>query len=384
MRSGKYSLVILIVGFFLWFSPWVSWAQSISLDQKIGQMLLIGFDGDHLNQKDPVVSDILNERIGGVVLFDYNFQTKKFDKNIKSAEQLQSLMQELQSYAKEAAYNHGHPFSPLLIAVDYEGGYVNRLKEQYGFPHTKSAADLGNEPVGVAKYYAHEMAVTLAREHINLDFAPIVDLNLNVNSPAIGALGRSFSSRPEIVVSRSAIFSRLFKRYHVLCAYKHFPGHGSAHADSHTDFVDVTDTWHEEELIPYKHLLHRSFSCDFVMTAHIVNRKLDPDGYPATLSHRMLTDILRGELGFKGIIVTDDMQMKAITKRYGLKQALQLAINAGANMFVFGNQLEYDPSIAKKVIILVKQLIQEGKVDERAIDESYNKIILVKQKIITD
>lgn len=343
---------------------------TVTLATKIAQMLIVGFDGTKLQANDPIVRDIKTARIGGVILFDYNFQTRKYDKNITGPEQLQQLTSQLQNFSKQ----------PLFIAIDYEGGRVNRLKEKYGFPRTVSASELGKLPLTVVRQYAKTMAKTLRRNHINFDFAPLLDVNVNPNNPVIGKLGRSFSANPDLVAERARVFSRAFAREKIFCAYKHFPGHGSSSSDSHKGFVDVTNSWSATELKPYKLLLQLPDACDFVMTAHIINRKLDPSGLPATLSRKILTGVLREKLHFSGIIVSDDMQMQAITKFYGLEKALKLALNAGVNIFIFGNQLEYDPNIANKVISVIEHLVQTGVVPKQKIDDAYRRIIAIKSQ----
>lgn len=358
-----------------------SYAQTnkqVTLEQEIGQMLMIGFNGDKLIQPSPIVADIQQQRIGGVILFDYNFQTKTFAKNIKNPTQLKKLTQQLQLYTKQAAQkNHNHLY-PLLIGIDYEGGEVNRLKPDYGFPQTKSAAYLGHHSLTTTKYYANIMADTLKQENINLDFAPVLDVNINPNNPVIAHLQRSFSSNPYGVIQHAAIFAKTFKQNNILCVYKHFPGHGDSTTDSHKGFVDETNTWRPIELIPYIYLLKKPYSCNMVMVAHIVNKHLDPQGHPATLSYKIITGILRNQLNFNGIIVSDDMQMKAITKYYTLKKAIPLAINAGIDILVFGNQLEYQPTIAKQCITIIKQDVKQGIIPRSRIDDAYNKIIKLK------
>lgn len=357
-------------------------AQDFTLEQKIGQMLIIGFKGKYLTEDAPIVNDILQQRIGGVILFDYNFQTKTYDKNIENPTQTKQLIQQLQYYAKQAAEKHRNGLLPLLISVDYEGGKVDRLKEHYGFPPTYSAKELGKPHQALATQIAADyMGYTLRKLGFNVNYAPVVDLEINPDSPAIGKLGRSFSAQPAIVIERTQHFTQALTRHNVLCVYKHFPGHGSATGDTHEGFVDVTKSWQEIELQPYQVLLANPQHCPLVMSAHVVNRKLDPKGYPATLSKTILTGKLRHEFGFQGIIISDDMQMKAITEQYSLKEAVKLAIQAGVDILVFGNQLDYQPEIAQKVITVVKELIEEGELSQERIDLSFNRILQIKKQL---
>lgn len=328
-------------------------ADQVSLRDKIGQMLIIGFEGKRVDAESPIVQSIEHENIGGVILFDYHGQTKRFDKNIESPEQVQSLNARLQYFAQLANQAHDRPLLPLLISVDYEGGNVDRLKAAYGFPTTVSAAEVGKMSESDANAVAHRMALTLKKSGFNLNFAPILDVNVNAENPVIGQLDRSFSDNPDQVALYAGIYAKHFLSHGVQCAYKHFPGHGSASADSHLGFVDVTSTWMPDELKPYLALLDHQHACGMVMTAHIVNRQLDDTGLPATLSRQILTGILREQLKFDGVIVTDDMQMKAIRQHYALEEALILAINAGVDMFIFGNQLTDKPQDPAAIIDVI-------------------------------
>ena len=369
---------VLLISFTLFFSG-VALATEVSLRDKIGQMLIIGFEGKTVNKKSPIIKTINETSLGGVILFDFNFQTNTFDKNIESPAQVKELNQQLQEANQKANKKHHRPQLPLLISVDYEGGAVNRLSKNYGFPETFSAAVVGKMALSEASKVADLMGKTLEESGFNLDFAPILDLNVNPDNPIISKLERSFSANPSEVAKYSHLFSRAFLQRGVQCAYKHFPGHGSATADSHLGFVDVTATWQASELEPYRLLANEDNSCGMIMTAHIVNRRLDDSGLPATLSHKVLTDVLRKQLQFKGVIITDDMQMKAISEHYGLERALPLAINAGADMFIFGNQLMGKSQDPKQVIDLIEAKVHSGEISQSRIDEAYQHIIAFKR-----
>jgi len=348
--------------------------KEIPLKEKIGQMLLIGFKGTKIQASDAIVKAIVAQQIGGVILFDYDFGTKTYDRNIQSPAQLKNLTQQLQSYAmKNATY-------PLFIGIDYEGGKVNRLKESYGFPATLSAADIHERGEETARQYAKQMAKILQEVGVNINFSPVVDINVNPDNPVIGKLARSFSDDPKEVTKYARIFSAAYKANNILCSYKHFPGHGSSTGDTHSGFVDVTETWKAYELDPYANLLPQSDDCQMVMTAHVVHYKLDSKGYPASLSYEMTTQLLREKLHFNGVVITDDLQMKAITDNYGLADAVRLAINAGADILVFGNQLAsmQDP---REIVEMIYQDVQTGKISVERIDESYQRIIKLKQQI---
>lgn len=352
--------------------------DGMSLREKIGQMLIIGFEGDRVNNDSPIIKSIEEDNIGGVILFDYNFQTKTFDKNIKSPKQLKALNKALQSQAQRVNVKYNRPNLPLIISVDYEGGRVNRLKTEYDFPETFSAVEFSKLSMPDAMNRARQMAVTLKSNGFNVDFAPVLDVNVNPDNPVIGKLGRSYSSDPAQVTESSSLMAKALKEEGIGCVYKHFPGHGSSSCDSHLGFVDVTQTWQEYELMPYQALVSHMDNKDMIMSAHIVNRQLDPSGLPATLSKPILTDLLRHKLGFNGVIITDDMQMKAISEHYGLEESLVLAINAGADMFIFGNQLVKEPMKAKMLIDLIEKNVKNDTISQSRIDEAFSHIVQLK------
>ena len=343
-----------------------------SLSVKIGQMLMIGFRGLSIAEAPQVAADIGERHIGGVVLFDYDVPSHTPSRNISSPEQLARLTLELQKTTN----------IPLLIAIDQEGGKVNRLKPARGFPPSLSAAHLGelNNPDST-RAAARQCARTLKAMHISLNLAPVADLNVNPDNPVIGKIGRSFSADPAVVTSNITLTCSAYREEGIIPALKHFPGHGSSTTDTHLDFTDITDSWSEKELEPYRALIAAGYR-DPIMTAHVFNSKLDPL-YPATLSKAVLDSLLRGKLGFKGVIVSDDMQMKAIADRYGLETAIQLAIEAGVDILLFGNNTSYDPEIASKATAIIHSLLQKKIITEDRIDCSYRRIMELKKRYHT-
>ena len=285
-----------------------------SIEEAVGQMLMIGFRGDVL---DGDIAALLRDiQPGGVVLFDYDLPSKgEMVRNITSPRQLRALTSALQGIA------------PYFIAVDAEGGYVNRLKNKYGFTvSVPSAHALGRKSLGRTKKVAYALARELKEMGINWNFAPVVDVNIDPKSPAIGAIERSFSDVPRAVVAHANAFVKAHREQQVIPTLKHFPGHGSAAGDTHLGVTDVTETYRcPKELLPYQKFIQRGYR-DPILTAHIVNRKLDKSGRPATLSHDIMTKLLRYEMGFDGVIISDDMQMGAIVEAYGLTEAVVEAI----------------------------------------------------------
>lgn len=357
-------------------------ATDVSLRDKIGQMLLIGFDGKKVNAQSKIVTEIEKYNIGGVILFDYDYRSQTFDKNIESPAQVARLNRDLQTFTAKANAKQQRPQLPLLISVDYEGGKVTRLNEKYGFPATPSAAEVGKTDNKNAREAARAMAKTLKKAGFNLDFAPVLDVNVNPDNPVIGKKDRSFSADASMVANYGGVYTRQFLSQKIQCVYKHFPGHGSSTKDSHLGFVDVTDTWQTYELEPYRQLLQSRTSCGVIMTAHIVNRQLDASGIPATLSNTILTGLLRRQLHFKGVIISDDMQMKAISDNYGLEQALVMAINAGADMLIFGNNLTVTPQDPGELVDIIEAKVRAGEISPSRIDEAYQRILALKHSLI--
>jgi beta-N-acetylhexosaminidase len=327
-----------------------------------------------LDPANPVVTDVRDRGVGSVVLFSRDMVLDSPVRNVASPGQLQALDAALQALAASAS-----AAIPLMIAIDQEGGRVARLDEQRGFPPTHSAQVLGE--IGDLAYtyaQAEQMARTLAAAGINHNLAPAVDLNSNPDSPAIGRLGRSFSADPAVVIDHARAFIVAHRAHKITTTIKHFPGHGSARADSHKGFVDVTDSWQELELEPYRALIAEG-AVDAVMSAHVFNARLDPV-YPATLSPAILTGLLREQLGFKGVIMTDDMGMKAIAAQYGFAEAVVQAVQAGVDMLTFGNNLEYNPDVVAHAIAILTQAVADGAISEQRIDASYERILALKAK----
>ncbi len=342
----------------------------VSLEHKIGQMLMVGFHGTSAPSHSQICKDIQKYHVGSVILFDYNPVDRTKPKNIATKVQLKKLTSELQACSHDGK---------LLIAVDQEGGKVQRLKSKYGFyGKFPKASDVIKMDQSTIKSTYTKMSAELQLVGINYDLAPVVDLDINMKNHVIHGLGRSFGKDPKVVAKYASTFIDAMHENGVLTSIKHFPGHGSSVGDTHKGFVDVTHLWKEVELEPYRLLKDKA---DTVMVAHVFNKKLD-DVYPASLSYKTITKLLRWKLGYHGVVITDDLQMGAISKKYGLKNTLKLAINAGDDILLIGNQL--DPRKVKKTSLLVEtilDLVKAGEVKEEAITKAYQRIEKLKQKL---
>ncbi|MFI4918755.1 MAG: glycoside hydrolase family 3 protein [Legionellales bacterium] len=349
----------------------------ITLRNKIGQMLIMGFNGCHVHDNSPIAQWLACDGLGGVLLFDQDVSNGLYGKNLKTQSQIKQLICQLNHQASKVPLNNDG--APLLIALDYEGGAVDRLTKIEGCKATLNAVALAGLSESDLYEEASQMASTLKCLGFNLNFAPVVDLSLNEQLGIIGKLKRSFSNNPDVVVRVARQFVSVFNNHGIACAYKHFPGHGSATGDTHEGFVDVTDTFQQDELVPYERLLQDADKPNMVMTAHVINRALDAQGLPATLSHEILTGLLREKMGFDGVIISDDLQMQAIAHHYSLEESLCLTINAGADMMIFGNQL--GDNTAPQLIDCIEQLIVDNKIDSRRIDDAFRRIMRLKHGI---
>ncbi|MDH5366583.1 MAG: glycoside hydrolase family 3 protein [Cyclobacteriaceae bacterium] len=350
-------ITLLLVQSFLY-------AQIDSLDIKIGQMILVGVAEQKLDSTSIILQEIKEGKIGGIILFEKNIMPNNSYINLKQ------VTYQLQSYAT----------IPLFIAIDQEGGRVNRLKTKYQFPKSVTAEYLGSlDNVDSTKFYGEITASTLAGLGFNVNFAPVVDLSINPDNPIITKYGRAFSADATLVAKHASIIVEQHRKYGVVTALKHFPGHGSSKADTHLGIADVTEYWQEEELQPYKIMID-SGKIDAVMTAHIVNKKLDKNGNPGTLSEKVIDDLLRKEMGHDGVVFTDDLQMHAITKHFGFEKSIELTLKAGVDVMIFSNNIQgSEDRTVDAVYKVVKKLIEDGEITEERINLSYQRIMKLKK-----
>lgn len=334
----------------------------LPLRQRIARLLIVGFRGLAIAGTDRIARAITEDGLGGVILFDRD-QTAGGPRNVKSQAQAKTLVANLRALA---------PNRELIVAIDQEGGLVTRLSPKYGFPPVESEAAIGEQSEAAVTTWAQRIAATLGGVGINLNFAPVVDLNVNPSNPAIGALDRAFSADDTIVARDAAIEVAAFRGEGVKSALKHFPGLGSASTNTDFGVADVTATWQDRELNPYRELLDRNL-VDIVMAAHVVNGQIDASA-PASLSRATVTDLLRVQLGWNGVVVTDDMGAAAITEAFGLQDAIGLALNAGDDLLLFANQQSYDASLSTRVLDIVEGLVQQGTIAESRIDEAYGRV----------
>lgn len=354
--------------------------SSMDLQTKIEQMLMIDirtYDDNNFTEMNDEVKQLLTDHhFGGVILFAENF-----DNN-------QQVINLTQSMQEATISGNGQP---LFIATDQEGGYITRL--------TNGTSTIGNMALAAtgdtanATTCAEIISSELEALGLNLDFAPDLDVNSNPANPIIGV--RSFSDDPDTVSESGKAYLEGLKENNVVGTVKHFPGHGNTDTDSHTGLPLVDKSKDEvlnEELVPFKTLISEG-EVDMVMTAHIQFPQIETGTYtsikdgstinlPATLSKTWISDILRGELGFEGVVITDSLQMDAIAENFDAKDAVKLAVNAGANMLLMPVAIKNADTIQtiESYINDIVEMVNNGDIDESLIDESCFRILMLKEE----
>lgn len=328
-------------------------------------MIMVGMPGTSVDANSVVIQEIKKQHVGGVLFFENNINP------VKSISNLNKLCTTLNRAAN----------IPLFLAIDQEGGKVNRLKPKYGFdpmPAAKQIGALHND--SLAMLACNTLARSVRDAGMNLNFAPVVDID-SKNCPVLGQKLRCFSSNVDSISKLASFMYEAHQKAGILSCMKHFPGHGSSTRDSHVDLTDISKTWKEEELLPYQQLIEDSM-VDMIMVAHIVNRNLDPSGTPASLSKKIIRDLLRKEMHYNGVVITDDMQMHAISNYYGLEQSIRKAINAGVDILIFSNNIKGSKDYTVENIHgTILRLVKQGDISEERINESFERIMKLKQHI---
>ena len=345
--------------------PAIPLRADVTLQAMIGQMLLIGFPGGTRGEgwQARVAEMIQSGRIGGVILFAENILEPRQVKRLTAA-----------LLARNGSL-------PPYICVDQEGGTIQRLTPEKGFSGLPAAQRIGTmDPLAARELY-RKAAQELGRLGINCNFGPVVDLNIDPDNPAIGRFGRSYDRDPQKVLSYAQQFIDAHVLANVLTAAKHFPGHGSARGDPHDAVVDVTRTWQEAELEPFRSLAADN-SVDMIMIGHLIHPRFSDGDRPASLSRKAVHGVLRTQLGYGGLVVSDDLDMGAIRSRYAIEEAAVMAVEAGSDLLMIANIRLPDPAIADRVIAAVVRAIAEGRIGREAIEQSYDRILKSKAKLI--
>jgi beta-N-acetylhexosaminidase len=335
--------------------------MGLTLRQQIGQSMIIGLRSTELASDEK--NFLTQNNIGGVILFARNFKTP---------EQLYKLVADVHSLQKQTATE-----APFFVSIDMEGGRVQRLREPFTvWPPAKKLGDLDSP--SMAFKFSEMMGLELKAVGINMNYAPVVDTLTNPKNQAIG--DRAFGTDPELVARMSSAVIRGFIKSDIIPVAKHFPGHGNTLLDSHFD-LPVEDADVERlksiEMAPFKKAFRARLSV--LMTSHIVYKKLDPE-WPATLSKVIIQDILRKELGYRGVVITDDLGMKAMTDHFGAEVIPVQALNAGINILLYCNE----PEAPVFALDILEKAVRDGKIAIDTIAKNYEMVLKLKKDHLSD
>ena len=340
------------------FVEFLSLNQPTSIPEMTGQMIMAGFEGTTLN---PETEDLIrNHHVGGLILFSRNYE---------NPEQLYTLIRDLQNVASSTSTG-----LPLFISVDQEGGRVARLTEP--FTQYPPLCCLGHaQSEDLAYRFGLALATELMDVGINMDYAPVLDVHTNPENPIIG--DRAIASDPDTVARLANSFIKGFKDRGMIPVGKHFPGHGDTHLDSHLDLPTVNRdaaTLEAVELVPFRETIAQGL--EVIMTAHVIYTAWDKKN-TATFSKIILQDILRKKLGFQGIIMSDDLEMKAVEKYFPFDAFPRMGIEAGLDMFLICNSM-------KKARALHDQFVKDvndGTIPTAPIQQSVERILHLKENL---
>ena len=339
----------------------------VALEEMIGQMLIVGFRGTSPKQKWPktIRDQLTRGEIGGVIFLK---------NNLSSAGNAKALTRSF----REAGAKY-----PPLITVDQEGGSVQRLAGNVGLRRLLSERAVAARFTPEQAYdYYRKVARDLKSFGFNVNLGPVVDVNTNPRNPIIGRLGRAFSRDPETVAKYGAAFVRAHRAEGIITSLKHFPGHGSGRTDSHIDMVNISKSWKEQELAPFAELIAEDLA-DTVMIGHLHLASLQPGeaaNLPATFSPELLEGVLRRQLHFQGVIISDDLEMGAIRRHYRPSQALVRAIKAGNDLLILSNTHRPDPAMPARAVASIKQAAEQDPELKARIVDAFNRIIALKQR----
>ena len=322
---------------------------------KVGQLLMIGIHGKTLNDD---AKFMLNEyRVGGIILFDRNMESK---------DQVKSLITDINKTGKSAG------LTPLFIGIDQEGGAVARMEDQ--LIKVPPAEELGNEPIEQAVSLAKQSGTELKDLGFNINFAPVADLGLTY--------GRSFSTNPDDVVRYASAVGKAYDEAGLWYSYKHFPGIGKTDVDLHADtsVVPVSkETLLNEDTKVFVDLIKQSKPNTYaIMVSHAMYPQIDAD-HPSSLSKAIITDWLRKDMGYNGVVVTDDMDMGALAKHYTFGDMAVQSILAGSDILLVCHEYEHMQEAYNGLMKAVK----DGRISKERLDESVKRILLMKMSKIS-
>ncbi|MCR5814821.1 MAG: glycoside hydrolase family 3 protein [Desulfovibrio sp.] len=330
-----------------------------SLETMLGAMLMCGFRGSELASNDPFLQLVAQGHVGHVILFDRDVQTGK-SRNILSRTQLTKLI----ATVRQASAR------PMFVAVDQEGGKVSRLSPRLGFLSLPPARQLGQGNPMSTRSWAQRSAAEMRELGINLDFAPVADVA--DRQSVIGRHERSFGPNAQNCAQHVAAFGQGLWDRGIIPTLKHFPGIGCAAADTHFQSADIGRCFdNKRDLLPFTFAIRAGWP-GMIMVGH-AKSSLDP-ARPASLSPKVINELLRQTLGWQGVVITDDLQMHAITDAYSLEESIFLAVQAGADILLFGNNLNWQEDLPQRAYASLHKLVSEGRISHERIATSYARI----------
>ncbi|MFC4776697.1 beta-N-acetylhexosaminidase [Paenibacillus sp. GCM10023252] len=330
--------------------------RGMTIEEKLGQLVLVGFQGTEVDSETAAMMS--KSHVGGFILYKNNLQ---------SSQQMVNLLNQLK------AANHKSSSIPLWLSVDQEGGLVNRMPDE--FTKVPPASDIGrvNRPSYTYGIY-QAIGKELSAIGFNMDFAPVLDINSNPNNPVIGS--RAFGTTPSVVKQQGLSAVKGLSSAQVIPVVKHFPGHGDTSVDSHLALPVVGKSYEQLESFewkPFKAAIDGG--ADVVMVAHLLVRQIDHQ-YPSSMSSKLMTGVLREKLGFKGVIITDDMTMGGISDHYKIGEAAVRSIRAGSDIILIGHGHEQQ----LEVLRALKEALNNNEITEERLDESLYRILRLKSK----
>ncbi len=324
--------------------------ENLTLKQKIMQMFICGFTDDNY-RTNKYLFEMLQNGLGGIIFFSHN---------IKSDIQFKRLIEDLN---KDSAI-------PLFLSIDQEGGRVERTEKIHAGKKYLSAKYAYEMGLSFLQNQTKEIALELKQYGLNMNFAPVLDVNTNNNNPIIGE--RAFSSNTDEVINASKVVLKEYEKYGIIAVGKHFPGHGASSIDSHKA-LPVIDLSYEElyniHIKPFKAAI--DIGIPAIMVAHVFYSALEKDNIPSSLSKKIITDLLINKLNFNGVIISDDMEMNAV-KNFSRLDACIQGINAGITMFIFRNTTKDIYELIEGIEQAVKNGIIKEDIIDIAIDKIYN------------
>lgn len=329
--------------------------SKMTLEEKVGQMVIVGVEEETFNSN--MEKMIKDHKAGGFIFMG---------KSVKNTTQLLKLVNSI----KAANSNNN---IPLFLSIDQEGGKIDRMPQEFNrYPTNKAIGKINSE--NLSYNIGSTIAYEISSFGFNMDFAPVLDINSNPKNPVIG--DRSFGTGSQLVSNLGIETMKGIQEGNVISVVKHFPGHGDTSVDSHVGLPKVNksmDQINNFELLPFKEAIKNNV--DGIMIAHILLPKIDPK-YPASLSKVIISNVLRKQLGFNGIVITDDMTMGAITKNYSIGDAAVKSINAGSDIILIAHDFNKEADAINSIISAVKG----GDIPMDRIDESVYRVLKLKEK----